>query len=362
MIGFGGLSVSFSFSASHNAEQTIMKRSLFILVFNVITNVASAYFVLDTLLQPPVYEERVLNLDSHVANLKSTIDELRGQIEMLESSQDSMAVTLAKEQHRTEENKEAAASALWKSRQNSSELDKFEEQLDEFEEKQATQNESLFDEISTVQMTVAMVKEEVSTTGAKLQSEADRIDSEMSSQGQTTAIGIGLALLLLALASFALYRFTNSSAANTQKSVADDIEASKKAMAEQLIDVDQKLVEALSGASLQGDHAEDHSLALKVADEVTRIESNLARMDESVKGHKQLSRSVANVKSNLQASGYEVIEMLGKPYKDGMIVEAEFTINESLPEGERIITRIKKPEVRFNGEVIQVGKITVSQG
>ena len=48
-----------------------------------------------------------------------------------------------------------------------------------------------------MKMNVTTVKEEVSTTGAKLQSEADRIDSEMSSQGQTTAIGIGLALLWL---------------------------------------------------------------------------------------------------------------------------------------------------------------------
>ena len=70
--------------------------------------------------------------------------------------------------------------------------------------------------------------------------------------------------------------------------MADDIEASKKAMAEQLINVDRKLVEALSGASCKGTILKIN-LALKVADEVTRIESNLARMDEDVKGHKQLS-------------------------------------------------------------------------
>ena len=209
-----------------------------------------------------------------------------------------------------------------------------------------------------MKMNVTTVKEEVSTTGAKLQSEADGIDSEMSSQGQTTAIGIGLALLLLALASVAS-PFYQLVAANTQKSVADDIEASKKAMAEQLIDVDQKLVRP-SLSPCKGTMLKVS--ALKVADEVTRIESNLARMDEGVKGYKQLAKSVANVKNNLQASGYEVVEMLGKPFNDGMIVEADFTMDESLAEGERIITRVKKPEVRFNGDVIQVGKITVSQG
>ena len=339
-----------------------MKKYSYLVVFSFLCSGALAHQSQDTLAFTSAEAEKISSLEQQVIELTRTLEGLKGTTELLEASQDSMAVSLAEGQQRAEENKEAADRAWWKSRQNSDELDKFGKQLGEFEEKQAEKNASLSEEVSTVKMNVTTVKEEVSTTGAKLQSEADRIDSEMSSQGQTTAIGIGLALLLLALASVALYRFTNSSAANTQKSVADDIEASKKAMAEQLIDVDQKLVEALSGASLQGDHAEDHSLALKVADEVTRIESNLARMDEGVKGHKQLSRSVANVKSNLQASGYEVIEMLGKPYKDGMIVEAEFNIDESLSEGERIITRIKKPEVRFNGEVIQVGKITVSQG
>ena len=317
---------------------------------------------LDTLTFTSAEAEKISSLEQQVIELTRTLEGLQGTTELLEASQDSMAASLAEGQQRAEENKEAAASAMWKSRQNSAELDKFGKQLGEFEEKQAEKNASLSKEVSTVKMNVTTVKEEVSTTGAKLQSEADRIDSEMSSQGQTTAIGIGLALLLLALASVALYRFTNSSAANTQKSVADDIEASKKAMAEQLIDVDQKLVEALSGASLQGDHSEDHSLALKVADEVTRIESNLARMDEGVKGHKQLAKSVANVKNNLQASGYEVVEMLGKPFNDGMIVEADFTTDENLAEGEQVISRVKKPEVRFNGKVIQVGKITESQG
>ena len=343
-------------------NQIQMNKHLYILALFVISFGVKAQTGVDTLTFTSTEAEKISSLEQQVLELTKSLEVLQGTAELLRTSQDSMAASLAEGLQHAEENKEAAASALWKSRQNSDELDRFGIQLGEFEEKQAAKNASLFDEVSTVRMNVTTVKEEVSTTGAKLQSEADRIDSEISSQGQNTAIGIGLALLLLALASFALYRFTNSSAANTQKSVADDIEASKKAMAKQLIDVDQKLVDALSGASLQGEHSEDHSLALKVADEVTRIESNLARMDEGVKGHKQLSRSVANVKNNLQASGYEVIEMLGKPYKDGMIVEAEFTIDESLSEGERIITRIKKPEVRFNGEVIQVGKITVSQG
>ena len=204
-----------------------MKKYSYLVVFSFLCSGVLAHQSQDTLAFTSAEAEKISSLEKQVIALTMTLEGLQGKTELPEASQGSMAASLAEGKQRAEENKEAAASAMWKSRQNSAELDKFGNNW-EFEEKQAEKNASLSEEVSTVKMNVTTVKEEVSTTGAKLQSEADRIDSEMSSQGQTTAIGIGLALLLLALASVALYRFTNSSAANTQKSVADDIEASKR--------------------------------------------------------------------------------------------------------------------------------------
>jgi hypothetical protein len=85
-------------------------------------------------------------------------------------------------------------------------------------------------------------------------------------------------------------------------------------------------------------------------------------MDEGVRGYKQLSRSVSRVKDNLKASGYEVVEMLGKPYDEGIIAEADFTHDPDLDRGVKIIKRIMRPEIRYNGEVIQIGRISVAQG
>lgn len=105
----------------------------------------------------------------------------------------------------------------------------------------------------------------------------------------------------------------------------------------------------------------DHSLALKVADEIVRIELNLSRMDSSVKGYKQLSKAVERIKSNFLANGYEIIDMLGKPYNEGMKVVANFVPDETLKEGEQIITGITKPQINYNGKMIQSAQITVSQ-
>ena len=85
-------------------------------------------------------------------------------------------------------------------------------------------------------------------------------------------------------------------------------------------------------------------------------------MDAETKGLKQLSASVIRIQDNFKANGYEMIDMLNKPYDQGMKVSANFIPDETLKAGEQIITRIIKPQVNFNGVMIQSAQIEVSQG
>ena len=106
----------------------------------------------------------------------------------------------------------------------------------------------------------------------------------------------------------------------------------------------------------------EHSLALKVADEVTRIEQNLAQMDVAVKGHKQLVAAVKRMHENLLAAGYQLPQLLGRPYDEGMKLTAAFVPDDSLKMDERVITRVFKPTVLFEGKMVQSGDVQVSQG
>ena len=108
-------------------------------------------------------------------------------------------------------------------------------------------------------------------------------------------------------------------------------------------------------------NAPDHSLALKVADEIVRIEMNLSRMNPAVKGHKPLSKAVQRLRDNFKANGYDIVEMLGKPYDEGMKADVNFVSDDTLPEGQQIITGITKPQINYNGKMIQKAQITVSQ-
>jgi len=105
----------------------------------------------------------------------------------------------------------------------------------------------------------------------------------------------------------------------------------------------------------------DHSLALKLADEINRMEKNLSLMDKSVKGHRQLVRGVSRLKDNLAAKGYEITELLGKPYNEGMRLSATYIMDETLDPGTQVITSVLKPQILFNDKLIQSAQIEVSQ-
>ena len=109
------------------------------------------------------------------------------------------------------------------------------------------------------------------------------------------------------------------------------------------------------------DSDSEQKLIITLADRITFMEMTLYKMDSSVRGHNQLSKSIKQMKDNLLANGYELVDMLGKDYHDGMKVTANFVEDENLPEGKQIITGIIKPQINYQGKMIQSAQITVSQ-
>lgn len=127
----------------------------------------------------------------------------------------------------------------------------------------------------------------------------------------------------------------------------------------QLLAIVQKQLDASSASKITGEP--DHSLVVKLADEIARIETNLSKMDKSVRGYKQLVQAKDRMINNVRANGYEIISLLGQEYNDGMQFQTRFVPDESLPEGKRIITGMIKMQVNYNGRMIQPAEIVVSQ-
>lgn len=126
----------------------------------------------------------------------------------------------------------------------------------------------------------------------------------------------------------------------------------------------QKLSESaatLSKSTGQSGNNDEQDLIKTLADRITFMEMTLYRMDNKVRGYKQLTKSISQMKDNLSANGYEIVDMLGKPYNQGMKVTANFIEDENLEQGQQIITGIIKPQINYKGKMIQAAQITVSQ-
>ena len=189
-------------------------------------------------------------------------------------------------------------------------------------------------------------------------------------QSRTLLVCIIAALLLVIIVGVACRLAKRIKSGNTSidevRKAQNALQAAQEKMQEESIKLDDKLLELFdrqiaNAPKKEGNGNPDHSLALKVADEIVRIELNMSRMDSSIKGYKQLAKAVERIKDNFKANGYEIIDMLGKPYNEGMKVIANFVVDEDLEEGKQIITGITKPQINYNGQMIQAAQITVSQ-
>ena len=202
---------------------------------------------------------------------------------------------------------------------------------------------------------------------ATTQSNIDAKISSVTDRIYNRTILIGIFVLLIVLFVLVLYLLIKRRLTQNTGAIRA-INESQKKIEEETIKLDTKLVELLESqykAQITATHTrqieEDHSLIKKIADEIVRLETNLSRMDKNIKGYKQLQRAVDHIKDNFLANGYEIVDMLGKPYNDGMKVTASFVTDESLADGEQIITGIIKPQINYKGVMIQSAQIQVSQ-
>ena len=207
----------------------------------------------------------------------------------------------------------------------------------------------------------------IDETNSTLGSKAD------SSDVKSKTIWGGIILILLAILGAIVYYLLHKRINKGNADVNALMEKSDKLneqilnqfsleMAEmQKISASLAAIEKTSGKQGGVSSEPDHSLIKTLADRITFMEMTLFKMDPKVRGYKQLSKSISQMKDNLLANGYELVDMLGKPYNDGMKVTANFIEDEDLGQGTQIITGIIKPQINFNGKMIQSAQITVSQ-
>jgi len=244
-------------------------------------------------------------------------------------------------------------------------------------------NKELFQQISLLNQSIDSISKIVQSNTLNIQQTADSLGIKIStteslsnqkydelgnSLSKSTLYGI-IALLFAILISVIVYFFLSKRQKTDKTEVIDQILKTKTILEEEQIKVYSKITEIhqdqLTLVKQERENTPkgvepDHSLAKKVAEEMVKMQMNLAHMDTKIRGHRQLSIAVTNVYDNLRANGYEITELLDKPYKDEMNMEASKEPDLSLNPGEQKIIRVIKPEILYNGKNIQKAVVIVA--
>ena len=176
-----------------------------------------------------------------------------------------------------------------------------------------------------------------------------------------------LALLVVAIFSTILFVLMRKKISKNEEDVSKRLQETSDSLKAEQVSLDSKLIEIIESQlsilkNKDANKDEDHTLALKVADEIVRIRKNTSRMDQGTKGLKQLLASVTRIQDNFSANGYEIIEMQGQPYDERMKATVNFIVDEELEAEQSVISRIIKPQVNYQGVMIQSAQIEVSIG
>lgn len=239
--------------------------------------------------------------------------------------------------------------------------------------------QSKVDSLSNVATSLATLqKANKDSLNGKIKSTNDELYKSKSDIASRTTWGIVIAIIVLVLIVLVTYLIikrinkSNDSIASTIENVRKTQNSLQNAQTKlqedsvkldnQFLDIAQKQIDIWSKEKDSNKSGEpDHSLIVKLADEIARIETNLSKMDKSVRGYKQLVQAKDRMINNVKAYGYEIISLIGQEYNDGMQFQARFVPDDSLPEGKRIITGMIKMQVNYKGKMIQPAEIVVSQ-
>ena len=178
-----------------------------------------------------------------------------------------------------------------------------------------------------------------------------------------------IAILVVALLVLLVFILLRKQLFKQKTDLDSNLQDTRKVLEEEGVKLDNKLVEVLEtqlkiiNSSNSGTEKEaDHTLALKVADEIVRIEKNITKMDSETKGIKPLVKGIERIKDNFKANGYEMVQLLEKEYDNGMNIDViNFIDDDNLSSGKKIITRIIKPQVNYKDVLIQRAQVDVSQ-
>lgn len=230
--------------------------------------------------------------------------------------------------------------------------------------------DSLRKDISKVKeqmkQTSSDMKKDISDTNDNINYKEKALMSAINTKSVYTGL-IGLLALVLSVVIFIKHRrrvIQSTLELNSIDSQITSLKNEQHRLEENIIASNDKLISAIEKQAVvvkteDEIKDQDHSLALAVANELTRIQQNLNFMDPTVKGVSQLKNRAKAIMTTLNSKQYDIPDLLGKVYNEGDNIIATMELNEDMKEGTNRIKRVIKPQVSYKGKLIQAAEVFV---
>ena len=230
------------------------------------------------------------------------------------------------------------------------------------------QNKKINDLHSLIGTKEKQIQKNVDTVKQETQTRMLDIDQKISVR---TVLWIVITIIVL-LVCGAVYIILRKKLVLSSRTLDEQIIKTRETLEAEAMKLDNKLMEVLETqlqllkeqpqVPRQQETEIDHSLALRVGEEIHRMRKRIENMPEDTKGLGALKNSLMRLEEEFNETGYEIINLLEKPYVDGLRVKARFVPSDDLKPGEEIITKIIKPQINYKGVLINIAEIEVSTG
>ena len=245
----------------------------------------------------------------------------------------------------------------------------------DFSKKISSMNDSiikLHSEMESEKATITVLADSLGIYIADTQTNTTKQIQNIQQKISTNTLYWIIAVLTIALFSSAIFVWLRRKQQSDKTDMIDQLSKTRSAIMSEGAKLDKELSDLLEKQLVAINNTRtdkndsipvDHTMPLKVADEITRINAYANTLDPNSQDAKALKSSVKRLFNTFISAQYEIVDLSGQKYDDGLkVIVVNAIPDENLKEGEEIISRIIKPLVKYKGEQIQAAQVEISVG
>jgi len=174
---------------------------------------------------------------------------------------------------------------------------------------------------------------------------------------------IGVLLLLVMVVYWLTHKKHGSVSSDLVDAKADlkaQINTANADFAEKLAKTLSELPKPGEGGDSAPSPADNQGLILDFAQQIASMENNIWHLPEDDRVRKRIEKATQKMRNTFKSLGYDMPNLLGTEILDGQAVDiGDSNEDSSIEPGKKVVSKVVKPQVLFNGKTIQRPKFDI---